>query len=74
MLAAGQRFSNGDLNKDAEMLERLKFVSIWSPLDLMIVPASSSSLGMGSEFKIPVAFHASMPKSKRCIELIVESL
>jgi triacylglycerol lipase len=63
-----------DLNRDATILARVKFASIWTPLDLMILPARSSSLGLGTEFKIPVPFHAWMPKSRRCMELIANLL
>jgi len=63
-----------DLNEDAAMLERIKFVSIWTPFDLMIVPASSSRLGVGAEFRIPVALHAWMPKNRRCMDLISKLL
>ena len=63
-----------DLNRDAAMLEGVNFVSIWTPLDLMILPAGSSSLRIGSEFRIPVALHARMPKSKRCMGFIVKLL
>lgn len=63
-----------DLNRDAAILERVGFASIWTPFDLMILPTSSSSLGMGSEFKIPVAFHAWMPKSLGCMNLILQLL
>jgi triacylglycerol lipase len=63
-----------DLNNDAAILERVNFVSIWTPFDLTIVPARSSSLGVGTEFRIPVALHPWMPKSRRCINLVVKLL
>jgi triacylglycerol lipase len=63
-----------DLNREAAMLERVKFVSIWTPFDLMILPAKSSSLGVGTEFRIPVALHPWMPKSRRCAKLVVKLL
>lgn len=31
-----------DLNSDADMLKQLHFTSLWTPFDLMIVPATSS--------------------------------
>ena len=62
------------LNHDAAMLERVKFVSIWTPFDLMILPARNSYLAVGCEFQIPVALHAWMPKSKRCMGLVVKLL
>ena len=69
----GSGFLN-DLNQDATLLERVRFASIWTPLDLMIVPASSSRIGVGAEFTVSVALHAWMPKSRRSIELVVKLL
>lgn len=63
-----------DLNSDAQLLERVRFASVWTPLDLMIVPANSSRLGVGAEFTVPVALHAWVPKSRRCMALIAELL
>jgi triacylglycerol lipase len=62
------------LNGDAAMLERVGFVSIWTPLDLMIVPASSSRLGVGEEYRIPVALHPCMLRSSRTLELVAKLL
>src|SRR5262249_46604110 len=38
-----------DLNRDVDMLSRLNFTSMWTPLDLMIVPPQSSRLPVGEE-------------------------
>ena len=62
------------LNRDTAMLERLRFASIWTPMDLMILPASSSRLGVGEDFRIPVALHAWMPGNRRCWELVARML
>jgi triacylglycerol lipase len=69
----GSVFLNG-LNRDADVLERVKFASIWTPLDLMIVPANSSRLGVGEEFRIPVALHPWMLRSRRSLELVARLL
>jgi triacylglycerol lipase len=63
-----------DLNRDAARLERVRFASIWTPLDLMILPAESSRLGIGEEFKIPVAVHPWMLTSRRSLELVANLL
>jgi triacylglycerol lipase len=63
-----------ELNRDAASLQRVRFASIWTPFDLMIVPASSSRLGIGEEFRIPVAIHPLMLRSRRSFELIAELL
>jgi len=69
----GSVFLN-ELNRDAALLDRVRFVSIWTPLDLMIVPAKSSRLGVGEEFRIPVALHPWMLRSKRILELVAKLL
>jgi triacylglycerol lipase len=63
-----------ELNRDVNMLEQVKFVSLWTPLDLMIVPASSSKLKVGQEFMLPVAVHPWMVMSRCSLELIVKLL
>jgi triacylglycerol lipase len=59
-----------DLNQDVKMLEQVRFVSLWTPLDLMIVPATSSRLNVGKEFVLPVALHRWMVFSRRSLRLI----
>jgi len=59
-----------ELNRNASILERVKFVSIWTPLDLTIVPAWSSRLGVGEEFQVPVMLHPWMLGDRRCVELV----
>ena len=63
-----------DLNQDVEMLEQLNFTSIWTPFDLMIVPAKSSRLPVGREVVLPVAAHAWMLKDSRSIQSVVTAL
>lgn len=62
------------LNQDACELLRVRFVSIWTPFDLMIIPAESSRLGVGEEFRVAVALHPWMLRSRRCLELVVKLL
>jgi triacylglycerol lipase len=64
-----------DLNRDAtEILGKLDFTSIWTPYDLMIVPASSSEIGMGTQIQIPVALHAGMVKDARTLKVLASVL
>lgn len=63
-----------DLKRDVMMLDRLQFTSIWTPLDLMIVPANSSQLPVGREVVIPVAGHAWMISDYRVWNEIVTAL
>ncbi len=57
-----------DLNRDVAVLERMRVASIWTPLDLMIVPAWSSRLGEG--FWVVVGLHAWMVRSRKCFEVV----
>jgi triacylglycerol lipase len=63
-----------DLNADVEMLKQLNFTSIWTPYDLMIVPAKSSQLPFGKEVIIPAALHPWMLTDSRTLAVVAESL
>ncbi|NEP13081.1 MAG: alpha/beta fold hydrolase [Symploca sp. SIO2C1] len=63
-----------DINRDSQMLESLKFTRLWTPFDLMIVPATSSQMPVGKEVKIPVLIHAWMLKDQRCLKAVAAAL
>ncbi|MEB3211829.1 MAG: triacylglycerol lipase [Leptolyngbyaceae bacterium] len=63
-----------DLNQDVAMLADLQFTSVWTPFDLMIVPAESSQLPIGDEITIPVWAHSLMVSDRRCLEAIAQQL
>ncbi|MBK4731061.1 triacylglycerol lipase [Oxynema sp. CENA135] len=64
-----------DLNRDAiETLSRVNFTSIWTPFDLMILPANSSQLPVGDEVKISVGLHRWMVSDRRCLDTIARTL
>ncbi|HLO86201.1 MAG TPA: alpha/beta fold hydrolase [Nostocaceae cyanobacterium] len=63
-----------DLNGDVQMLKQLNFTSIWTPYDLMIIPAQSSQLPVGKEITIPVALHPWMLRDARVLEVVVQAL
>lgn len=63
-----------DLNSDVEMLKQLNFTSIWTPYDLMIVPAQSSRMPIGKEVILPVALHPWMLSDFRCLAAVAEAL
>lgn len=62
------------LNQDVHQLSQIQFTSIWTPLDLMIVPAHSSRLPVGDEVQIPVLVHSWMVSDRRCLEAIAQIL
>jgi triacylglycerol lipase len=62
------------MNQDATMLEQLNFTSIWTPFDLMIVPANSSQMQVGQDLQVPVLTHASMLTDSRSLKAVVAAL
>jgi triacylglycerol lipase len=63
-----------DLNSDAVILEQLNFTSIWTPYDLMIVPANSSQMPLGNEVIVPVALHSWMLTDSRSLAAVANAL
>ncbi len=63
-----------DLNSDAVILGQLNFTSIWTPYDLMIVPANSSQMSIGSEVIVPVALHPWMLTDPRSLTVVAAAL
>lgn len=63
-----------DLNGDISLLNRLNFTSIWTPYDLMIVPATSSKVPVGKDVEIPVLVHAWMVADARVLKVVTEAL
>jgi triacylglycerol lipase len=63
-----------DLNSDAQMLDRVRFTTIWTPLDLMIVPATSSRMPVGNEMKLWVPLHPLMVWLPSCHRAIAATL
>ena len=68
-MCLGSKFL-ADLNRDVDVLEQVRAVSIWTPLDLMVVPAWSSRLGTGEEYRLAVGLHAWMVSSRSCFEVV----
>ncbi|MBC6471749.1 MAG: alpha/beta fold hydrolase [Hormoscilla sp. GM102CHS1] len=63
-----------DLNRDAAMLARLNFTSIWTPFDLMILPANSSSMPVGKEITVPILVHSWMVRDSQSLRLVAQEL
>jgi triacylglycerol lipase len=62
------------LNADLTPLTQLRFTSIWTPLDLTIVPATSSVLPVGESLPIWSPFHATLPRDPRVVRAVVTAL
>jgi len=63
-----------ELNRDVETLGRVDVTSIWTPLDLMIVPAHSSRLPVGREVLVAAPLHALMLHDPRSLRAVAEAL
>lgn len=63
-----------DLNRDAIVLEKINFTSIWTPWDFIIVPASSSQMPAAKEVKLSVFAHAMMARDSRSLKAVVAAL
>jgi triacylglycerol lipase len=63
-----------DLQRDVHLLERLKFTSIWTPFDLIILPPASSQIAIGQEVQLPIAIHPWMVEDARSIQAILAGL
>ncbi len=63
-----------DLDQDVEMLEQIDFTSIWTPYDLMIVPANSSQLPVGTSIPLHVLRHDWMVTDAGCLKVVAQAL
>jgi triacylglycerol lipase len=63
-----------DLNRDAAMLGRLNFTVIWTPYDLMIVPAKSSQMPVGKEVIVPARLHSWMLADEGTLKAVAAAL
>jgi triacylglycerol lipase len=69
----GSAFLN-DLNRTAYELQQVTFTSFWTPYDLMIVPANSSQLGVGTMVQLPVLAHPLMVIDDLALEAVAATL
>jgi len=63
-----------DLNRDAAMLAKLNFTSIWTPFDLMILPPNSSSMPVGKEVTVHILLHSWMVRDSQTLRLVAQAL
>jgi triacylglycerol lipase len=62
------------LNHKVEVLASINCTSIWTPLDLAVMPANNSLLAVGRQVKIAVVWHDWMPNDKRVLKAVVDGL
>jgi triacylglycerol lipase len=63
-----------DLNRDVEALKQLQVTVLWTPFDLLILPARSSQMGVGQEIQLPVPLHAWMVSDSRTLATVAQQL
>lgn len=63
-----------DLNRDAAVLNQIQFTSIWTPLDLMVIPASSSVMPEARSISIRVLAHPLMLRDQRVLRMVEQAL
>lgn len=63
-----------DLNSDAEQLASVEFSSMWTPLDLMIVPSFNCRLRVGTNMAVWTLQHQGLITGKRGIGAIAKVL
>ena len=64
-----------DLNRDgSELLGKIDFTFMWTPFDLMIIPAHSSRMTVGKEVKLPILLHKWMIKDERSLAEVAAAL
>ena len=62
------------LNNDVDSLKRVRLMSIWTPLDLMIIPASSSRMEIGAGRKTWIVAHRLMILQRSCFRQVEQFL
>ena len=63
-----------DLNRDLTPLRQLQYTSIWTPLDLMILPSGSSRMPVGTNIQKWVVAHPLMLFSPRVLRAVTANL
>ena len=63
-----------ELSRDDGQLARVKFTSIYNPLDLIIVPARSSKMPQARNVRLWALTHPSLVLEKRCIRAVAAAL
>jgi len=69
----GSRFLS-DLNAGGDRWGDLEVFSFWSPLDLVVIPATSSVLAGAHNRAFPVALHHQMLSDNRVIGAVIQAL
>ncbi len=63
-----------DLNADAELLDSVHFISIWNPLDLMVLPSLNGRIPVAANQAVWTLRHQDLITSPRGMRAIAEQL
>lgn len=63
-----------DLNRDIQTLEGVLLASIWTPFDLMIVPATSSRVPVGRSISVGTLLHPLLVRDRRVMRVVLDIL
>ncbi|MBI3957323.1 MAG: lipase [Chloroflexi bacterium] len=63
-----------NLAEDADRLGKISFTSIWTPLDLTIVPARSSAIDVGRHERVRIPHHRALVTNRRSLERVAAAL
>lgn len=63
-----------DLAQDEAQLDQIQFTSIWTPLDLTIVPSSSSVIPTGQHKRLLVPYHRALVTDVRSLQSVADAL
>ncbi len=63
-----------ELNRDLTLLQQLQFTTIWTPLDLTILPATSALLPVGNAVTVLSPFHGVMLFDPQVLRVIAQKL
>lgn len=63
-----------DLAEDEEKLSQIRFISIWTPLDLTIVPSSSSVTSVGQHQRLMLPYHRALVTDGRSLQMVANVL
>lgn len=63
-----------DLNRDIEVLTKISFTSIWTPFDLMILPAKSSLVPVGRSIRVRTPVHRLLVYDRKVLKLVLRIL
>ncbi len=62
------------LNQDIQALDAIRFFSLWTPFDLLILPPWSSDTGLGQIKMLPVSAHNRMIRDEAGLRAIAQAL